>query len=827
MVQRSDTASEVAVADPVVHLDDDRALDPAVGGRKAATLARLRRRGFSVPDGFVVTAEACSQLDDDTLPAALDAALRSLGDDIPVAVRSSAAAEDLAEASYAGIYETVLDVRGPEAVTEAVRRCVASARSARVAAYSPAPAGAMAVLVQAMVDARAAGVAFSADPVSGDRDVTVVSAVRGLGDRLVEGTASPDEWSVRGDDVDERSYPERSLTDDQVRAVAELARHLEDEQGAPQDVEWAWDGDRLWLLQARPITVLPRRPELDLPESGSWMKDRTHYPEPVSPFGASVYLPALEAGIARMCEEFGLLIEGVEQRSLGGEIYGHPVPVGGKEGPPPPWWVMAALARVVPPIRRRCAAARRAVRSGLLEELPQRWEREWRDELVDETARLADVDLANLDDEELLAHLDEAVALLHRGQEIHFRLFLPFLVPVRELVRTGEELLGWDTARILELVAGRSGASTAPSRALEELAVRIGTDPGAREAVESLDLDALADRPEAWAAFDEYRRRWGVRAVGYDPGSATLAEQPHLLLRWLRDLVTSDEGATDPTVRSAGSALARAREALAQRDEADRERFEAALARAEAVYGLREDNITWTDNVPCGVIRLAAIEIGRRLHQRGLLDRGDDAVFLEVDEARSALRDGVDSAALARRRRAERAWVASHPGPPLLGDEPAPPPDVRGLPEEARFLNEPMMWAMSHEFAPPGESATAAEALVDGIGASAGTCTGPVRVIADESQFAKLRPGDVLVCRITTPSWSVLFGRAGAVVADGGGALSHSAIVAREHGIPAVLATGDATATLSDGDLVTVDGTSGVVLAADTDAERPTLSDRR
>lgn len=801
------------MSDVILHLDDPRAADPQVAGQKAATLARLRGDGFAVPDGFVVPAHACDDLDHAGVISAMRDALGST-DDSAMAVRSSAVAEDLDDASYAGLYETVLEVEGADAVLEAVRRCVASSEADRVASYASGPTGPMAVLVQRMVDAEAAGVAFSADPVTGERDIVVVSAVRGLGNRLVDGSAVPDEWTVRGEDVDERSVTEHSLDAERVRAVAALARQLEDQRGRPQDVEWAWDGEQLWLLQSRPITVLPRKPELDLPESGAWMKDQTHYPEPVTPFGASVYLPALEAGISGMCEEFGLLIETVEQRSIGGEIYGRPVPAGGKDGPPPPWWVLAALSRVVPPIRRRCATARRAVQSGLLEELPRRWSDEWREQFMADAERLSGPDMAGLDDDALLARLDEAIDLLHRGQRVHFRLFLPFLLPVYQLVETCGDLFGWDTAGTLNIVAGRSEASTAPTRALREVAERLAEEPAAEQAVETLDLAALADVPDAWAAFDDYRRRWGVRGVGYDPGSPTLAEQPHLLLRWVRDAMA---GLDEEVATHDGAGIAEARAALAGRDGSDRDRFEEALARAAEVYGLREDNILWTDNVPCGVIRLVAMEIGGRLHERGLLDNPDDVVFLEVDEASRALRGGTDERETARRRRAERAWVAAHPGPPFLGGEPAPTPDVRGLPREARMINGAMMWAMGEEYPPPGEDGAAeADALLAGVGASPGAYTGQARVIRDESQFAKLQPGDVLVCRITTPSWSVLFDRAGAVVADGGGALSHSAIVAREHRIPAVLATGDATSTLRDGQLVSVDGVGGTVRLAET-----------
>ena len=135
-------------------------------------------------------------------------------------------------------------------------------------------------------------------------------------------------------------------------------------------------------------------------------------------------------------------------------------------------------------------------------------------------------------------------------------------------------------------------------------------------------------------------------------------------------------------------------------------------------------------------------------------------------------------------------------------------PDLRAIPEEARQINQAFMFFMSQEY---DTSEIDGEGL-PGVPGSPGIYTGPVRVIRSEKEFERLNTGDVLVCRVTTPVWSVLFGTAGAVVTDGGGALSHAAIVAREHGIPAVLGTGSATSELSDGQIVTVDGTSGKVI---------------
>ena len=164
------------------------------------------------------------------------------------------------------------------------------------------------------------------------------------------------------------------------------------------------------------------------------------------------------------------------------------------------------------------------------------------------------------------------------------------------------------------------------------------------------------------------------------------------------------------------------------------------------------------------------------------------------------------------RRKAERAWVEAHPGPASYGKDFGPPPSFASLPPEARILHEALMWNYERIFAPSGvgiPSATVGQ--IRGIPASPGTYTGPVKVIMDEAEFHRVKAGDVLVCPITSPVWSLLFPSMGALVTDTGGILSHSAIIAREYGIPAVVATGNATAVLREGQTVMVDGERGVV----------------
>lgn len=243
----------------IVPLESAAARDVTIAGGKGSTLARLLAAGFPVPDGFIVTADEDLAV---TLGASLASLEARLGPDARFAVRSSGVAEDSADASFAGQYETVLDVRGLPEITRAIAHCFASFSGERALAYQ-AHRGVKdsggAVIVQQLVPAESAGVAFTIDPVTGARDRVVIDAARGLGDAVVSGRVTPDGFAVMkasGTVVERRLAGEHPCLDEAaVRAVAALAERVEAHEGAPVDVEWAWHDGRVYLLQARPVTA--------------------------------------------------------------------------------------------------------------------------------------------------------------------------------------------------------------------------------------------------------------------------------------------------------------------------------------------------------------------------------------------------------------------------------------------------------------------------------------------------------------------------------------------------------------------------------------------
>jgi rifampicin phosphotransferase len=759
------------------------ATDPNRCGNKAATLAALAGSGHRVPDGFVIPAGV-----DCSFPI-LREGLERLGAG-PYAVRSSGLAEDGADASLAGRYETVLDVDTLEDVAAAALRVRASASKDEVA-----------VLVQRLVRADVAGVMFTANPVTGDDEI-VIEAVRGLGDRLLDGAAEGDRW-IAGTTEIRPILDTGVLSTASVERLIALARRIAEERGAPQDIEWAFTTNgELHLLQARPITGLPRRPEITVPP-GRWMRDVSHFTGPITPIGETILLPAYERALESTFETFGLPLKTIQQRAFGGEVYTQDLDATGKHDPaaPPPWWVLALAVRLHPVLRRRMKTAQAAMPK--LEDLPRRWHEQWRAECAERIERARAVELEVLDDRALLRELDRAVEeILRPHLIIHFDLTVPHVLGVHDLYECCRELLGWSSAQTFELLAGMSSATTGPTRELRELVKDLDDD------LLSGRLDDLRTKPVG-PRLEKWLEHWGLRTIDVDPGAPMLAEREPLVMSILRNARRSDD--RDGTLEQ--QRRAKIAEARAKLGPEQRRRFDEALRYAEQVYGLRDDNVVYTEGLPCGVVRRILLEIGRRLAAQGVLHDAEDVAFLRHEELAPALEGTISKetpAARVQRRRAEHAWVLAHPGPLVRGPAPVPDPDPRGMPAAARRLMKAMLWAMSEELAHPEVKVRDDGALL-GIGASPGRYTGPVRVIRTEKELDRLRPGDVLVCPTTHSSWTVVFGHAGALVADGGGMLSHPAIIAREHSIPAVLGTGVASTTLRDGDVVTVDGNGGFV----------------
>ena len=788
-------------------LGDPASKDAQRVGAKAATLARLAER-FRVPAGFCLDASVF-----DSLAAALTgdraalAALRALvaegraglvarvgRDDPAVAVRSSAIGEDGAETSFAGQHETILDVRGIDAITEAVLDCWRSASSERAVAYRKEhgidAAPRVGVLVQELVPAEAAAIAFSADPVSGDRDTVVIDATAGLGETIASGSVTPDTYAVRKRDV---AIVKRTLAgehpaldDDQVREVARLALALEAESGAPVDVECAFAGGTLFLLQARPITALtpPVAFAVDWDDPAdaalTWTREDVHMDECRPVLSCDFTLQAPAFGLDRANYVFGPPAR-VRYIAPHGYMYHARVPQAPKEAMP---------ALEAEGIRRRREAARHVGK-------------DWTDRYLPAVlAHFAWMRNARIDDPaSAIAAWDAFWPRINDVWLIHMLIVPPVYSLLEELTTVYATLTGHPATEAPGLVQGGTATLLDLQQRLHDLAGAIRATPAVFDAIGNMRdleaLDALEGGPGIRAAIEGFLAVHGdVGQPGFDIESAAWADDPRLLLVELTRLARSD--AESPAVRhdrllaAAAELRERTRKELRDRP-SDLARFEEVLGAAQSCAPLSEEHNYWIDRLCQAHARRFVLRVAGVLVQGGAIDAPEDIFHLHLGEVRDALVTGTDQRALvAERRRAFERDRRLRP-PRSIGMAAAGPTQASSVRDLGYRVEQ------------------TERDVLRGVPASPGRGRGPVRLVNGHADFERVRPGDVLVCRSTTVSWVPLFNMASGIVADVGGALSHAALVAREFGIPAVTGTGTALETLIDGEIVEVDGSAGTV----------------
>ncbi|MDV2979748.1 UNVERIFIED_CONTAM: PEP/pyruvate-binding domain-containing protein [Actinomycetes bacterium ARC8] len=861
--------------------------DVAVAGGKAVGLGGLLRAGLPVPPGFVLTTAAYSGFVDannlaagiqelaalppdaepqayedasrrisalfttGTMPAGiaaeLGAAYGRLGNGTPVAVRSSATAEDLASASFAGQQETSLNVRGLVELATAVIGCWASLWTARAMSYraregvEPGQVR-LAVVIQQMVEADAAGVMFTANPANGRRDQTVISAAWGLGESVVSGTVTTDDVVVdagtgsvlsrRTADKDVMTvYAENGTREQPVaaarrrepvlddREAAELAGHgrrAAAHFGAPQDIEWARAGGKFFILQSRPITALPE-PTADTPEAwpvpypnGLYFRASIveQLPDPLSPLFADLVDGSVARSLqALMAEALGknVIREGdVGLPTVNGYAYYYYRSSG-------MWRMMGRLLTAVRALARGKAHMGIA---GWREFSHPRYKQAIKDWQEKPPAQLTGGELlagaqALLDAGTVYYTAVQSIIPLATSSELAFRTFYDKLVR-----RAGDPpaqtfLLGYDSEPIRA------------EKSLWDLAAWARSDPGLasvlleRPTAELTECQRTGSPPagvddalwQEWRfAFREHLDLYGHAVYNLDFATPVATDDPSTLLATVKFYLRGQ--GTDPHERQ--RLLTRRREELTEQVAARlgprrRAAFLRLLRWAQDTAPVREDALADV-GLAWPLLRQMLLELGRRLVASGVIAEPADVFWLRFQEVRTAVEFGLAApgahAAITGADRPVRAAAVEERRMLWRGQARAAAPQM--LPE--RPWMEKAFGSMM-----PAASQRQHGDVIKGVGASSGRVTAPARVLSGPRDFGRMEPGDVLVARITTPAWTPLFAMASAIVTDVGGPLSHSSIVAREYGIPAVLGTGAATQRLATGQQVTVDGDAGTV----------------
>jgi rifampicin phosphotransferase len=855
----------------VISLADTQATLATVGG-KGASLARLAQVGLPVPGGFHVTTEAyrdfvsANRLQAQILatvqnidvadPAALEAASTTISgfftrgtippaiegairdaylairllsmesqpstvsgssSSVSVAVRSSATAEDLPDASFAGQQETYLNIRGTGAVLESVKKCWASLWTARAIAYrlkqGIAPEDvALAVVVQELVFAEAAGVLFTVNPINGRRDEIVINAAWGLGEAVVGGMVTPDTLTVAKSTgrvirreiaekkvmtvrtefgTSEVSVPDpqkkkSALTDAQAAQLAKVGAQIETLYGVPMDIEWTLDGGKFSVVQARPITNLPQPPlEWPLPypktilARGSFAE---FVPEPISPLFATLAVPLARKATTEMMSGMGL----TEENSYVFVVLNDYVYVGMRLTPKTTWQMIKASLMMLGPVLINAEQRVGLAREKLLA-TAQKWQ-------VCESGRLTPTELLAGVREifgmtaEFYSMVQSGTIPLSLGSEAIFGAYYKALVKRKGEPETSTFVFGSENHAIRSEKALFDLAMWAKEQ--PELADYLACTPAGDISAALETTPRLAALGEFVARFDGYLRKYGHAIYDLDFAKPIPAETPAPLLETLKVYLT---GKNNPHERQRQALERRkqAEEKIARRlDPLRRKYFLKLLKWAQDSAPLRENSIA---DLGLGhpQIRRMLGEFGRRLTSGGAISCAGDIYWLEIQELEvlaALLEKGESLPDFCTQVGSRKTkWEAMrHIIPPNT------------LPEKT--------W-MSKLYADNKQTGN----IIKGFGASAGKVTARACVMLGPEDFSKMQPGDVIVAGITTPAWTLLFARASGIVTDIGGPLSHSSIVAREYGIPAVLATGVGTRRIQDGQTITVDGTAGLV----------------
>ena len=746
-------------------------------GGKAQHIRWLLNHGKRVPTTWVLPAGAGGQ-------GHLDV-ITWLSHDGPWAVRSSAAVEDGMESSYAGQFATFLDVSGSEEVAQAIRGVQASAQSSIAGTYRKRKGDsqpvAMAVIVQEMVPPVVSGVAFSRNPMTGLNEV-VIESVRGRGDALVGEGVTPERWIERWGGWSERPTEEGALPEPVARTIAAETKRIAGEFDSPVDLEWVWDGIEVWWVQLRPITGL------DDVTVYSNRISREVMPGMIKPLVWSVNVPIVNRA---WIELFGELIGPNDLRpeqlakqfayrsyfNMGtiGEIFellGMPrdglemllgLPSDSKPSFRPSLSTMRHVPRMLATLAGKARYGRR-----LQPEVA---------ELQASYAVLAATQLESLSDTGLLSHIDDLSAVTTTAA--YANIVTPLLANAYAAMLRRAVARGGVDADAVDLELGDPANPYNPNPALDRLGSRIaGRGEETVAAIKTHGQEALpGDLAGELAGFLD---RFGhLSDSGNDFSVPPWSEQPDAVLRLAVD-------------HAEVTGKHRPRpwwEATAEMKVLSRRRLQFLQRKAGEFVDHREQ-VSFVYTFGYGLFRPTFLEVGRRLVERGLIGDPEDVMFLSLDEVRDALLNGASATAPAEvvdLRKAEMVDLTDVDMPEIIfGDD--------------FFPARPGLLEVVH---------------LRGVATSRGRHRGTLRVVNGIEDSPRVEAGDIIAIPFSDVGWTPLFARAGAVIAEAGGMLSHSSIVAREYRVPCVVSVPGAT-RLPDGATVVVDGYTGTITVEDT-----------
>jgi pyruvate,water dikinase len=528
------------------------------------------------------------------------------------------------------------------------------------------------------------------------------------------------------------------------------------------------------------------------PGPGSWELDAVHFPRPMTRYWSETHPGAFTRGFSEFARYYGMLIETLDMRYVGGFAYKSARPV---------------AEEAIPERFRR---ADEVFERKLWRDQLRDWDEAVKPASIKEHRALQAVDPEALSDEALVDHLGHCRD--HHAEMVyqHMRFTGGTILPTGDFLAHVGEWTGLPPAELLGLLRGAAPVSAGASSELERLISALRNDPEAHRLLDSEDdpagvLAALRSLDgEAGTAVSSYLDLIGYRLLdGFDISEPYALELPDALLRAIRVAVEGRETETSDVEQRIADVRRRV-------PEARRSEFDELLGEARLTYRLRDERGVFSDIWACGLLRRAVLAGGRRLARQGRIHEAEHLVDAGFDEMRALLSgaNGPSADELAERA-AYRASHSAKDAPSTLGPPPPPAPDPSGLPPAAARVMRATGIAMGALFG--SSEAPHEEALLRGLAASRGVYEGPARRVSGPAEFDRIVRGDVLVTESTSEAFNILLPLLGAIVTDSGGLLSHSAIVAREYGIPGVVGTREATERIADGARVRVDGDAGEV----------------
>jgi rifampicin phosphotransferase len=528
------------------------------------------------------------------------------------------------------------------------------------------------------------------------------------------------------------------------------------------------------------------------PGPGTWELDAVHFPRPVTRYWTEIHAEPFMRGFREFTRYYGILLDTLSYEYVNGFAYKTAVPIAEDEAP------------------QRFARAEEVVQGRLWGEQLREWDETYKPASIATHRALQAVEPDELSDDELVAYL--ARCRDHHAEMIyqHMRFTGAAVLPTGDFLAHVGDWTGLPPAELLGLMRGAAPVSAGASAELDELIRAVGEDPAAQRLLEpggdpAEALETLRSRDGATgAAMSAYLDLVGNRLLdGFDISEPTALELPDVLLRAISVAVGGDAPEAGDVEERIGAVRAKVPEQY-------RTEFDELLQEARSLYRLRDERGVYSDIWASGIMRRAVLAAGRRLAAAGRIHEPVHLVDAGFGELRALVSGAGGPHADELAARAEfRATHTARDAPPMLGPPPTPPPDPSGLPPAVARVMRATGIAIGALFG--ASEAAHEENLLHGLAASGGVYEGPARLVAGPAEFDRITEGDVLVTQSTTEAFNILLPLLGAIVTDSGGLLSHSAIVAREFGIPGVVGTREATRRIADGTRVRVDGDAGEV----------------